>query len=205
MANPHPIQPPLEEHIFHRRDAVKSAINGALIGGGVGFCASAVQNSLAKSNIGAWGVFTRTGSTMAQFAAVGTVYKFSLNATANLREKDDYLNSSVAGFLGGATSGLQSARIPRILGNGAIFSVILTAFAYTGGSLRGGRRGEVSELDEYERKEIMRKNRRRPIEETIMDVGEGRDIKPPGYEERRRERLKEKYGVDINPVSATVD
>lgn len=26
-------------------------------------------------------------------------------------------------------------------------------------------------------------------------------IYPPGYEERRRERLKEKYGVDINPVS----
>jgi hypothetical protein len=30
-------------------------------------------------------------------------------------------------------------------------------------------------------------------------------IYPPGYEERRRQRLKEKYGVDINPVKATVD
>lgn len=27
-------------------------------------------------------------------------------------------------------------------------------------------------------------------------------IQPPGYEERRRERLREKYGVEINPVSA---
>jgi hypothetical protein len=28
-------------------------------------------------------------------------------------------------------------------------------------------------------------------------------IKPEGYEERRRQRLFEKYGVEINPVSAT--
>jgi hypothetical protein len=27
-------------------------------------------------------------------------------------------------------------------------------------------------------------------------------IRPPGYEERRRQRLKEKYGFEVNPVSA---
>ena len=30
-------------------------------------------------------------------------------------------------------------------------------------------------------------------------------IYPPGYEERRRARIKEKYGIDVNPVKATVD
>lgn len=30
-------------------------------------------------------------------------------------------------------------------------------------------------------------------------------IKPPGYEERRRERLQEKYGIEINPVKATAE
>mgnify|MGYP001047754663 CR=1 FL=1 len=30
-------------------------------------------------------------------------------------------------------------------------------------------------------------------------------IKPPGYYERRAQRLKEKYGVDINPVCADPD
>jgi hypothetical protein len=30
-------------------------------------------------------------------------------------------------------------------------------------------------------------------------------IRPPGYEERRRERIKEKYGIDINPVCADPD
>jgi hypothetical protein len=30
-------------------------------------------------------------------------------------------------------------------------------------------------------------------------------IRPPGYEERRRERIKEKYGFEVNPVSATAE
>lgn len=30
-------------------------------------------------------------------------------------------------------------------------------------------------------------------------------ITPPGYEERRRERIQEKYGFEINPVNATVE
>lgn len=50
----------------------------------------------------------------------------------------------------------------------------MSAFEYTGGSLRGGSRTEVSSMDEYDRKEYLRKNRRRPIEETISDIGEGR-------------------------------
>ncbi|KAI1139239.1 hypothetical protein F5Y05DRAFT_342374 [Hypoxylon sp. FL0543] len=200
MANRHP-----EEQPFHQHDALKSGINGALIGGVAGLTVSAVQNSLAKRNIGAWGVFSRTGSTVGMFTAVATVYNFSKDASANLREKDDTLNVTIASFLSGATIGLRTGRMPQIIGFGAAFSVIMSAFEYTGGSLRGGPRTEVPEMDEYDRKEYLRKNRRRPIEETISEIGEGRGIKPPGYEERRRERLKEKYGVDIKPVSANVE
>lgn len=47
---------------------------------------------------------TDTGFT----AALGTVYCFSKDATANLREKDDTFNTTVASFLGGATLGLKS-------------------------------------------------------------------------------------------------
>jgi hypothetical protein len=99
----------------------------------------------------------------------------------------------------------------------------LYAFDFTGGKLSGYDRDP--EVDEYERKEQLRKNRRRPLEETVADVGEGRGesdrpqqnyahsplnaneiaIHPPGYEERRRQRLKEKYGIDINPVSVRSD
>jgi len=70
--------------------------------------------------------------------------------------------------------------MPRILGFGAFFSVAMTAFDYTGGSLRG-KRTEVEGMDEYERKEFLRKNRRRPIEETIADIGEGRGSLPLLY------------------------
>lgn len=51
--------------------------------------------------------------------------------------------------------------------------------------------------DRVEAKERYRKNRRRPIEETIAELGEGRGIFGPGYEERRRERIKANYGIEI--------
>ncbi|KAI1385744.1 uncharacterized protein F4822DRAFT_414053 [Hypoxylon trugodes] len=205
MANDYSAPKGEEQHIFHQHDSLKSAINGALLGGGAGFTVSAVQNSLARRNVGAWGVFTRTGGTVAMFTAGATVYEFARDATANLREKDDTLNISIASFLSGATIGLRTGRIPQILGFGAAFSIVMSAFEFTGGSLRGGPRNPVNELDEFDRKEAMRLNRRRPIDETIANIGEGRGIHPPGYEERRRERLKEKYGVEIKPVSATVE
>ncbi|KAI1080992.1 hypothetical protein F5B20DRAFT_538128 [Whalleya microplaca] len=204
MANPRPVPPPVDAPPYHQQDALKSGIKGAILGAGAGLLVSAVQNSLAKRNVGVFGVFSRTGSTIVTFTAVPTVYLFAKDAAANLREKDDALNTSIASFLGGATVGLRVGRMPHILGLGAAFSVIMTTVEYTGGNIRGYKT-EASEIEEYDRKEFMRKNRRRPIEETIANIGEGRDIKPPGYEERRRERLKEKYGVEINPVRATVD
>lgn len=63
--------------------------------------------------------------------------------------------------------------MPRVLGHGAIFAVVLTAFNFTGGTLQGYMRDERVH-DEYERKEALRLNRRRPITETIADIGEGR-------------------------------
>jgi hypothetical protein len=127
------------------------------------------------------------------------MYRFTEDAAANLREKDDVTNSSIAGFFGGATLGLSSTcprmlpcsigysvpwphlthhypggRIPRILGIGAGMSIILTAVEYTGGSLRG--KPTDPSIDEYERKELMRKNRVRPLEETLVNIGEGRGM-----------------------------
>lgn len=62
--------------------------------------------------------------------------------------------------------------MPRVLGYGALVSVALATFEYTGGTLKGylNRNDE----DEYERKEMLRRNRRRPIEETLAAIGEGR-------------------------------
>lgn len=62
--------------------------------------------------------------------------------------------------------------MPAIIGYGAGLSIIMTAFDYTGGSLFGYSRDPT--IDEYDRKEALRKNRRRPIQETIEELGEGR-------------------------------
>ncbi|KAK7969978.1 hypothetical protein PG988_009051 [Apiospora saccharicola] len=205
MANPHPITVLRPQEPFHPKNAVKSAVTGSMVGGAAGFFASAIQNSLAKTNVGAWGVVTRTGGTVAVMTAVPALYMFAKDASANLREKDDTWNTTIGAFLGGGVLGLKSGRMPQIVGWGAGMSIILSALEFTGGSLAGKRKTERSDIDEYERKEYLRKNRRRPLIETIAEVGEGRGIEPPGYEERRRERIQAKYGIEIDPVKATVD
>ncbi len=58
------------------------------------------------------------------------------------------------------------------LGYASVVAVVMAVFNYTGGKLSGWDRDP--NVDEYERKEQLRKNRRRPIEETIAEVGEGR-------------------------------
>ncbi|KAK4250051.1 hypothetical protein C7999DRAFT_38974 [Corynascus novoguineensis] len=191
---------PTGDDHYHPKDAIHEGLRGALVYGGVGLLFAAAKNSLAKSNVGSLTTFTKNGGIIATFAAAGSAYEFTRSASSNLREKDDHWNHAVGGFAAGAAVGLRTGRMPRILGYGAFVGVALAAFDYTGGALKGYL--NRPDVDEYERKEMLRKNRRRPIEETIAEVGEGRGIKPPGYEERRRERLKEKYGIDINTVSA---
>lgn len=58
---------------YHPKDALKSATNGALVIGSAGFLIAATQNSLAKKNYGAWGVFARGGGTIASFSTFGTI------------------------------------------------------------------------------------------------------------------------------------
>ena len=72
--------------------------------------------------------------------------------------------------------------MPAVLGLGAATSALLSAFEYTGGSLMGA--GRDPEVDEFERKQQLRKNRRRPIEETVAELGEGRG-KMSGQQHRR--------------------
>lgn len=54
--------------------------------------------------------------------------------------------------------------------------MLLATYEYTGGTLKGYL--NRPEVDEYERKEMMRLNRRRPIEETLSEIGEGRGRRP---------------------------
>lgn len=58
------------------------------------------------------------------------------------------------------------------MGYGSALAIVMAAFDYTGGSLFGSHRDPM--LDEYDRKEALRANKRRPIQETISQLGEGR-------------------------------
>lgn len=52
---------------YHPRDAIDAAIKSTALTGGFGLFASAVQNTLAKQNVGPLGIFMRSGGTIAVF------------------------------------------------------------------------------------------------------------------------------------------
>ncbi|KAI4205298.1 MAG: hypothetical protein LQ350_000621 [Teloschistes chrysophthalmus] len=208
---------------YQPQDAISQSLHSTMILGGTGLFVSAVQNTLTRQNVSAWGVVTRTGSTIWTFAAIGGVYEFTRTAAANLREKNDAYNNAIGGFFGGGVVGLRciaqpplhaytktkrpefqaadsfhcvlARSLPAMIGFGAALSLAQFAFEFTGGKFSGF--AQDAEVDEYERKEQLRRNRRRPIEQTLQEMGEGRGIYGPGYQERRRERLKQNYGIDV--------
>ncbi|EFQ36238.1 Tim17/Tim22/Tim23 family protein [Colletotrichum graminicola] len=193
-----------DDDTYHPKDAIKASITASMALGGAGFFMAAVHNALQKQNVGAMSVFTRSGSIIAVMAIGGGAYGFTQSAMANLRQKDDAWNTATAGFAAGSILGMTTRKMPVVLGLGAAFGAWQGVFQLTGGRLRGWSEGRLDEA-EFDNKIAQRAAKRRPIEETIAELGEGRGIRPPGYEERRRERLKEKYGVEINPVKATVE
>lgn len=54
---------------------------------------------------------------------------------------------------------------------GAMTSIVISAYNFTGEKLSGAGQDD---LDSYEYKQQLRKNRRRPVEQTIEEIGEGR-------------------------------
>ncbi len=100
-----------------------------------------------------------------------------------------------------------------MIGTGSAFATIMSIQRYTRGIKPNDEAYTPDDLD-VDRKEDEKMRRRRPILETIEELGEGRGlyccyyamdfetytmlgIYAPGYAERRRQRLLEKYGVDV--------
>lgn len=80
----------------------------------------------------------------------------------------------------GPTTDYRSVRsLPAVLGFGAALATLQGVFDYTGGKLDGYE--PDASVDQYERKEQLRRNRRRPIEETLQEMGEGRGKSFQGY------------------------
>ncbi|GKZ21089.1 hypothetical protein AbraIFM66951_002478 [Aspergillus brasiliensis] len=187
-----------EEH-YHPKDAIAASMKTTMLTGGAGLFASAVQNTLTRQNVGPLGVFIRSGGTVGIFAAMGGTYEFVKTASANLREKEDHWNVALGGFFSGAILGLRARTFPALLGYGVALATATGAFEYTGGSLFGHKKN--TDIDEFERREQIRKTYRIPAEQTLAELGEGRGIYGPGYAERRAERIKEAYGIEV-PTTA---
>ncbi|KAK4890433.1 hypothetical protein LTR17_004763 [Elasticomyces elasticus] len=199
MADHQPDQDQVEE-LYQPKDSISAAIKATGVTATAGAFISTIQNTLTRHNAGAWGAVTRFGSTTALFAAMGGTYEFSKNAAANLREKDDAYNPAIGGFFAGTMMGLRFRSPPLIIGYGTGLAALLFAFSFTGGRLNGYERDPT--VDEVSRKEYMRKNRRRPVEQTVNELGESARVNAPGYEERRAQRIKEAYGIDVPMHSA---
>ncbi|KAI4189054.1 MAG: hypothetical protein L6R41_001721 [Letrouitia leprolyta] len=182
-----------DEAVYHPKDAISASVRSTLVSGGAGLFLSAVQNNLTRQNVTGWGVFTRTGSTIAMFAAIGGTFEFVRVAAANLREKEDAYNPAIGGFFAGGIVGLRIRSLPAVLGFGALLAIIQGTHEYTGGRLSGFERD--TSVDQYERKEQLRRNRRRPIEETLQELGEGREI---------RERISELGGGELDAAARNI-
>lgn len=119
------------ERTYQPQDAIANSVQALSVTGGAGIFISAIQNSLARQNVSAWGVFTRTGGTAALFgksqgqhfqdvvrltknaASMGGVYGFAKTASANLREKNDPYNNALGGFFAGSLVGLRSTKLQK--------------------------------------------------------------------------------------------
>ncbi|TFB06697.1 hypothetical protein CCMA1212_000336 [Trichoderma ghanense] len=182
-------------------DVLDETAKTSLVGLGSGIFIAAIQNALSKRNVGAMSVFTRGAPIIGICAAGPGAYAFFSRAMMNLREKEDAWAAAFGGFMCGSVLGLPFKRVPIVMALGAFVGTAQGLFHVAGGRLDSFYKEE----DEFERREIVRRTTRVPVELTVAEIGEGRGIRPPGYEERRRQRVKEKYGFEVNPVSATVE
>ncbi|KAL3479536.1 hypothetical protein BJX99DRAFT_255531 [Aspergillus californicus] len=187
------------DHVYHPQPTFARTLKTTGLTGSVGLFASAVQNTLARSNVGPWGIFVRSGGTIGVFAAMGGTYEFVKTASANLREQEDSWNVALGGFFAGAILGSRARTFPALLGYGAALATAMGTFDYSGGTLSGYKKD--TSVDEFERRQQLRTQWRTSGEQTLAELGEGRGIRGPGYEERRRERIKEAYGIDV-PTNA---
>lgn len=94
---------PLEA--YHEKSALNNGFKGAIQSGAFGLFVSAVQNSLATHKHGAMGIFTRTGSSIGLFAAIGAAYGVTESFVSNLRHRDDSVNSAVGACASGLVIG----------------------------------------------------------------------------------------------------
>ncbi|KIV77272.1 hypothetical protein PV11_09083 [Exophiala sideris] len=196
LVDPKPIYDEDVGGVYHPKDALATTVHAVTYTGAAGLFLAAVQNTVAKENVGPLGVFSRFGRTIGIFAAMGGTYAFVSTASANLRETSDLVNHAIGGACAGSLVGLAKRSMPSVAGSALALGAGMAVVSYTGRSIFESQ-SDSPQLDRLGHKEEAKTRYRRPIQETINELGEGRGIYGPGYEERRKQRIKAKYGIEV--------
>ncbi|ORY94727.1 Tim17/Tim22/Tim23/Pmp24 family-domain-containing protein [Syncephalastrum racemosum] len=126
-------------------DCLYDAGKMTAVSAGLGLVISAMQNTVQKHTEGAKGVFTRTGSTIGLFAAVGGIFTATECASKSIRGEDDAINAGIAGCAAGFVAGVKTGSIAKMCAACAGVGATMFAYEYSG-ELKGALNGKsVSE------------------------------------------------------------
>ncbi|KAG2178906.1 hypothetical protein INT43_001753 [Umbelopsis isabellina] len=119
------------------KDCLVQAGKTTAVAGGAGLFVSAMQNTMAKHNEGAKGIFTRTGGTIGFLAAMGGVFALTECAAESIRGESDAYNAGIAGCAAGLVAGIRAHSIPVMCAACAGVGATMFTYEYSGGNLKG--------------------------------------------------------------------
>ncbi|KAI9471174.1 hypothetical protein LPJ78_004223 [Coemansia sp. RSA 989] len=135
---------------YEKKDWKSEAAKYTLGGAGAGLFVSAFQTAYSPRQGGkAMDMFKKFGGTITFMAAMGGIFAGVDAAVSEARQKDDYVNSAVAGCAAGLVAGIRKRSIPAALGSCAFFGTAMGVYDMSGG-FEGKMHGMTrDERDEY--------------------------------------------------------
>ncbi|KAI8385814.1 hypothetical protein BD560DRAFT_321827 [Blakeslea trispora] len=137
------------------KDCLADAGKTAGIAGGVGLFVSAMQNTVQKHTTGARGVITRTGGTIAFFAAMGGIFTLGECTARDMRQTEDPINAAIGGCAAGLLAGIKTHSFAK-MGAGCA-AIGATMYAYeASGQLKGQFANKTREEKKQHEKEFFK-------------------------------------------------
>ncbi|PVV03852.1 hypothetical protein BB560_001662 [Smittium megazygosporum] len=133
----------------HSEGWATDAAKVSLVGAGIGLVVSTTKNIMSSNSPGISGIFTVHGSSIGLYAVIGGVFAGTRGLSAEIRKKDDYINTGIAGCAAGLIIGLRKRSLPSAVGRCAFLSSSLGFIDYT-----GGLTNKIDELSAEERERI---------------------------------------------------
>ncbi|KAG2232347.1 hypothetical protein BDF21DRAFT_438846 [Thamnidium elegans] len=137
------------------KDCISEAGKTAAIAGGMGLFVSTMQNTIQKHKEGARGVITRTGGTIAFFAAMGGIFTLGECAAKDIRGEDDAINAAIGGCAAGMLAGIKSHSFAKMGAGCAAVGTTMYAYEATG-QLKGSFTDKTREEKKQHEKEFFK-------------------------------------------------